>query len=77
MLMRCFRWGQGQRRWNGVLGSQLRWVRRDSRRWRRGQRLGSGVRAAGDDLTQVRSAPPTCKRTPHCKYSKHGGRVRL
>ncbi|RWW29254.1 hypothetical protein GW17_00006243 [Ensete ventricosum] len=36
----------------GVLGgpSQLRWVRRDSRRWRRGQRLGSGVRAAGDGV---------------------------
>ncbi|RRT68343.1 hypothetical protein B296_00035607, partial [Ensete ventricosum] len=28
------------------------------------------------DLTQVRSTPPTCKRTPHCKDSKHGGRVR-
>ncbi|RRT50450.1 hypothetical protein B296_00046548, partial [Ensete ventricosum] len=28
------------------------------------------------DLTQVRSAPPTCKCTPHCKDSKHGGRVR-
>ncbi|RWW21563.1 hypothetical protein GW17_00014276 [Ensete ventricosum] len=28
------------------------------------------------DLTQVRSAPPNCKRTPHCKNSKHGGRVR-
>ncbi|RZR78274.1 hypothetical protein BHM03_00003567, partial [Ensete ventricosum] len=28
------------------------------------------------DLTQVRSAPPTCKRTPHCKDNKHGGRVR-
>ncbi|RZS19222.1 hypothetical protein BHM03_00051591, partial [Ensete ventricosum] len=25
------------------------------------------------DLTQVRSAPPTCKRTPHCKDDKHGG----
>ncbi|RWW72553.1 hypothetical protein BHE74_00019646, partial [Ensete ventricosum] len=25
------------------------------------------------DLTQVRSAPPTCKRTPHCKDGKHGG----
>ncbi|RRT35287.1 hypothetical protein B296_00057873, partial [Ensete ventricosum] len=26
------------------------------------------------DLTQVRSAPPTYKRTPHCKDSKHGGK---
>ncbi|RRT54286.1 hypothetical protein B296_00041694, partial [Ensete ventricosum] len=26
------------------------------------------------DLTQVRSAPPTCKRTPHCKDDKHGER---
>ncbi|RWW38304.1 hypothetical protein BHE74_00056494, partial [Ensete ventricosum] len=25
------------------------------------------------DLTQVRSAPPTCKCTPHCKDDKHGG----
>ncbi|RRT50727.1 hypothetical protein B296_00013072 [Ensete ventricosum] len=25
------------------------------------------------DLTQVRSAPPTCKRTPHRKDNKHGG----
>ncbi|RWW69368.1 hypothetical protein BHE74_00023048, partial [Ensete ventricosum] len=25
------------------------------------------------DLTQVRSAPPTCKRTPHCKDGKHDG----
>ncbi|RWV78876.1 hypothetical protein GW17_00060079 [Ensete ventricosum] len=25
------------------------------------------------DLTQVRSTPPTCKRTPHCKDGKHGG----
>ncbi|RRT83155.1 hypothetical protein B296_00017024 [Ensete ventricosum] len=25
------------------------------------------------NLTQVRSAPPTCKRTPHCKDDKHGG----
>ncbi|RZS07658.1 hypothetical protein BHM03_00038529 [Ensete ventricosum] len=24
----------------------------------------------------VRSAPPTCKRIPHCKDSKHGGRIR-
>ncbi|RWW43958.1 hypothetical protein BHE74_00050317, partial [Ensete ventricosum] len=23
------------------------------------------------DLTQVRSAPPTCKRTPHCKDGEH------
>ncbi|RWW11429.1 hypothetical protein GW17_00024959 [Ensete ventricosum] len=28
------------------------------------------------DLIQVRSAPPTCKRTSHCKESEHGGRVR-
>ncbi|RWW49884.1 hypothetical protein BHE74_00043892 [Ensete ventricosum] len=33
-------------------------------------------RARTADLTQVRSAPPTCKRTPHCKDNKHGGRVR-
>ncbi|RWW50986.1 hypothetical protein BHE74_00042695 [Ensete ventricosum] len=28
------------------------------------------------DLTQERSAPPTCKRTPHCKDNKHDERVR-
>ncbi|RZR75589.1 hypothetical protein BHM03_00000002 [Ensete ventricosum] len=25
------------------------------------------------DLTQLRSAPPTYKRTPHCNDDKHGG----
>ncbi|RRT55298.1 hypothetical protein B296_00043663 [Ensete ventricosum] len=28
------------------------------------------------DLTQVRSTPPTCKRTPHYKDDERGGRVR-
>ncbi|RWW09071.1 hypothetical protein GW17_00027460 [Ensete ventricosum] len=27
------------------------------------------------DLTQVRSTPPTCKRTPHRKDDKRGGRI--
>ncbi|RZS23110.1 hypothetical protein BHM03_00055972 [Ensete ventricosum] len=27
------------------------------------------------DLTQVRSTPPTCKRTSHCKDNKHDGRI--
>ncbi|RWW03034.1 hypothetical protein GW17_00033849 [Ensete ventricosum] len=26
------------------------------------------------DLAQVRLAPPTCKRTPHCQDGKHGER---
>ncbi|RZR97724.1 hypothetical protein BHM03_00026961, partial [Ensete ventricosum] len=32
-----------------------------------------GANGRTPDLTQVRSAPPTCKRTPHCKDDKHGG----
>ncbi|RZR76683.1 hypothetical protein BHM03_00001561 [Ensete ventricosum] len=28
------------------------------------------------DLTQIRSTPPNCKRTPHYKDNKHGERVR-
>ncbi|RRT69619.1 hypothetical protein B296_00035405 [Ensete ventricosum] len=32
----------------------------------------SGIRLRSD-LTQVRSAPPTYKRMPHCKDGKHGG----
>ncbi|RZS19961.1 hypothetical protein BHM03_00052423 [Ensete ventricosum] len=32
-----------------------------------------GASGRAVDLTQVRSAPPTCKRTPHCKDDKHGG----
>ncbi|RWW64971.1 hypothetical protein BHE74_00027752 [Ensete ventricosum] len=35
-----------------------------------------GANGRTADLTRVRSTPPTCKRTPHCKDSKHGGRVR-
>ncbi|RZS11966.1 hypothetical protein BHM03_00043347 [Ensete ventricosum] len=44
---------------------------------RRKHSVGRRLRTAHTaDLTQVRSAPPTCKHTPHCKDSKHGGRVR-
>ncbi|RZR78596.1 hypothetical protein BHM03_00004011, partial [Ensete ventricosum] len=50
------------------LAGYLRWV---------GHVGGPAVRGARTaDLTQVRSAPPNCKRMPHCKDSKHGGRVR-
>ncbi|RRT34126.1 hypothetical protein B296_00052363 [Ensete ventricosum] len=42
----------------------------DDRVTHKGNRVTSGRTA---DLTQVRSALPTCKRTPHCKDDKHGG----
>ncbi|RWW30324.1 hypothetical protein GW17_00005116 [Ensete ventricosum] len=32
------------------------------------------VRCRTADLAQVWSAPPTCKRTPHHQYARHGER---
>ncbi|RRT47651.1 hypothetical protein B296_00042554, partial [Ensete ventricosum] len=42
------------------------------RRWSTGCTEDARCRTA--DLAQVRLAPPTCKRTPHCQDGKHGER---
>ncbi|RRT56979.1 hypothetical protein B296_00042488 [Ensete ventricosum] len=48
----------------------LTWPTRRS--WTTGRTKDARCRTA--DLAQVRSAPPTCKRTPHHQYARHGER---